>query len=139
MKRLLSVIAILVLAINASAEEKRPDKFAFAPILMQSTFKISHGNSIGTAFLMVHQVKDQGKYILITAKHVLKGFQSDVVTLDLRKRNNDDLVRFPHKIQIRKDGKPLWVEHQAIAHITVRLFSHTTVFGIRFKKRAGKT
>lgn len=62
-------------------------------ILMRSTFKIQDKKSLGTVFIMGEPSETlQGKlyYVLISAAHVLEGFESDVAIIHLRKQEGEN-------------------------------------------------
>ena len=78
--------------------------------LMRTTFKIIHEKSTATGFIL--KKKNEEKYILITAAHVLSNTPGDETTLQFRtKKADDEYTKAPVKVIIRKDGKPLWAKH----------------------------
>ncbi len=90
-------------------------------VLMESTFRITGPApklgeiSYGAGFVMVRQVAkdfDQGRYVLVTAKHVFEGIQGEVATVTLRKRNaSGDIQSFPFTIRIRDKDTALYTTH----------------------------
>jgi hypothetical protein len=87
---------------------------------MQSTFKIqgtTHGDSLlfGTAFIFDLPCHgDPQKAVLVTSAHLLDSLVTNQVLLGLRhKRWNGSWEERPWWIDIRSDGKPLWVRHRA--------------------------
>ena len=102
-----------MLPVVSLADENDRDWFTLPPLLMETTYKIQCGASLGTAFILGHPttVENESYYVLITAKHVLEAFKEDKATLHLRKYVNDHYERFPIQLTIRKNGKPLWVTH----------------------------
>lgn len=92
--------------------------------LMESTFLIGgpsarpgeEGKSrSGTCFVMFRRVKpdsNEGRYVLVTAKHVFEDISGDTATVMLRKRNAAGQVEpFPFTLAIRSNGKNLYVEN----------------------------
>ncbi len=94
-------------------------------ILMQSTFKLQsigmpgQPPTLGVVFIMGRLLSNIpaggaaiGRYVLITAAHVLEEMPSDVATLSLRRKNSEgDWERLPAPVQIRNNGHPAWVKH----------------------------
>lgn len=88
-------------------------------VLMQCTFEIEGRNTdgqvlIGTSFVMgrpIPKVPGRGKYVLITAAHVLDGIAGDVAILHLRRNRGYDWVSAPIPVHIRANGHPLWIRH----------------------------
>jgi hypothetical protein len=88
-------------------------------LLMESTFKLqgtTAGDSLlfGTAFVFDLPCKeDPDKAILVTSHHLLDSLQGDRALLGLRdQRWDDSWEEHPWWIDIRRDGKPLWVRHK---------------------------
>lgn len=103
------------------AEEPQPD---ITTILMRSTFKIQCNNTIGTVFIMGEpSLDDPDKlfFVLITAAHVLEGMKSDMATLHLRKEERGKFTRLEYKVQIRKEGNPLWIRHPDVDVAAMRV------------------
>jgi len=89
-------------------------------VLMESTFRIEgrtaqNQPTTGTSFVMGRPFPNEpskGRYVLITAAHVLDDMQNDVAMLYLRKKVDEtNWVRMPYQIQIRANGRPLWTKH----------------------------
>lgn len=94
-------------------------------VLMQSTFKIQsislpgQPSSLGVVFIMgrplAHPAPDrpnEARFVLITAAHVLEGIQGDAAMLNLRRKSDQgDWERVPFPLQIRANGRPLWLKH----------------------------
>lgn len=137
-------IMLLVLGMPATSKAQGQDKPAAQPqgdtelntVLMESTFRIEGRNAqnqptMGTAFVMgrpypsgVTNMSGKGRYVLITAAHVLQDMQGDTAVLHLRqKMNGTDWVRLPITVSIRTKGQPLWTKHPDadIAVMYVRL------------------
>lgn len=84
-------------------------------ILMRSTFKIEGKGSTGTSFILGIPIKKNPKQahtLLVTATHVLNNIEGDKAVLYLRKKVEDFYVKFPFEINIRREGKNLWVQHK---------------------------
>lgn len=115
MKKIIQLIfsTLLTLTIHDFCfGEVQPD---INTILMRSTFKIQGATgSIGTAFIMGKPYDDnstRGKYVLITADHVLSNIKGDEATIFLRKKVAEHYVKFPYKIKIRQNNQNLWKKH----------------------------
>ncbi len=98
-------------------------------LLMESTFKIqgtTFGDSLlfGTAFLFALPCKgDPRGAILVTSAHLLDSLVTDRALLGLRhKRWDGSWEERPWWIDIRRQGKPLWVRHHR-ADVAVMCFS----------------
>lgn len=125
-------IAILLVALAAASNAQSQDKPASQPqtdfelntVLMESTFRIEGRNAqnqptMGTAFVMgrpyasdVTNMSGKGRYVLITAGHVLEEMQGDSALLHVRqKMNNASWSRASITIPIRANGHPLWTKH----------------------------
>lgn len=123
MKILLKLLLIVffIVPIDAQAEQKRLD---VSTILMRSTYKIQDGKSLGTVFIMGEPSPDMpGKlyYVLITAAHVLEGMKSDVATIHLRKQEGEKFSKLLYPLQIKKDGKSLWIKHPDVDIAAMRV------------------
>jgi hypothetical protein len=123
MLRALLLIVFFILPMVSQAEQKQLD---ITTTLMRSTFKIQDRKSFGTVFIMGQPSPDTpGKlyYVLITAAHVLEGMRTDTPIIHLRKQEGEKFSRLSYRLQIRKNGKPLWVKHPDvdIAAMRVRL------------------
>lgn len=93
-------------------------------IFMRSTFKIQGNKSLGTAFIMGEPIPGspgKGAFVLITAAHVLEEMEGDIATIFLRKKINDKYIKFPTQIQIRREGKPLWIRHSQVDIAAMRI------------------
>jgi S1-C subfamily serine protease len=72
---------------------------------------------IGTGFVMgvpLTAQPSQGRFVLITAAHVLEGIQGDIAILHLRRRvdaSTNLWAQEPVPLQIRANGKPIWKRH----------------------------
>ncbi len=65
--------------------------------LMRSTFKIQEGKNVGTVFILSHPLESdptRSYYVLFTAAHVLNSMKNDFATIYLRKKNNDNFIKF---------------------------------------------
>jgi S1-C subfamily serine protease len=90
------------------------DELDLNTVLMQWTFKIAGKKSLGTAFIVGKDIPGdavRGYYILVTAAHVLEEIKEEQAILFLRMKRNDEFVKFPFPIPIRKGGAPLWKKH----------------------------
>jgi len=90
-------------------------------LLMESTFRLQGIASedsvlIGTAFIIDLPCKeDPEKAVLITSSHLLDSLRSDRALLGLRdKRWDGTWEERPWWIDIRRDGKPLWLRHKDV-------------------------
>jgi len=113
----LFVSAAIATCARAANAQINPD-IELNTTLMQSTFKI-HGDGAqagsvvtGTVFLMGRPFpKDphKGRYVLITAAHVLNEISADSATIDLRQQTGPETwVLLPISVPIRADGHALW-------------------------------
>jgi hypothetical protein len=131
----ITILAIVVFAAaNAFCQNQAPnqDKFPRAggedielnTVLMESTFRIEGKNAqgqptMGTAFVMGRPFPNQtanqppkGRYVLITAAHVLEEMQGDMAVLHLRRKTDaTNWVRVPYPFSVRSNGQPLWIKH----------------------------
>jgi hypothetical protein len=102
-------------------------------ILMESTFMLSGPaatpgqQTIGTCFVMFRQRSadsNQGRYVLITARHVLDDIVGDSATVGIRKRNSAGIVeKASMPLPIRRNGVALYTVHPSedVAAIDVAL------------------
>jgi hypothetical protein len=83
--------------------------------LMQATFKLGNDKSVATCFLLSRPSPDdagKSQVILVTAGHVFENMGGDEATLFMRKKESEGAYKKePITLQIRKEGKPLWVKH----------------------------
>jgi len=87
---------------------------SFHERVMNSTYKIGDGNSSGTVF-MAESTSGSKRPVLITAAHVLEGFNGSTATLVLRRAvAENQFVRMPVLIQTRRGGKALWLRHPEV-------------------------
>jgi S1-C subfamily serine protease len=91
----------------------------FDTLLMEATFKIEGvgvGGQVvtGTGFLMGRPYpKDatKGRFVLITASHVLEDIKSDVITVFSRKAaTGGHWIKVPFQVTIRADGRPNYMK-----------------------------
>jgi len=91
-------------------------------VLMESTFLIeghsAQGTTIGTVFVIALPIPNTtpvvGRYVMVTAAHVLEEMQGDTVVLHLRRQMDEKTntwVRVPFPLKIRANGQPLWKRH----------------------------
>jgi V8-like Glu-specific endopeptidase len=79
--------------------------------MMRATVKISHSSSTATGFILTAQ---DGKFMLITAAHVLESTHADETEVIFRSKDAEGHYRkAPVKLIIRKNGKTLWTQHPA--------------------------
>jgi V8-like Glu-specific endopeptidase len=62
-------------------------------------------------------------FVLVTAAHVLHDIKGEQAILFLRKKHDEEFVKFQYPLQIRKGNQPLWSEHPKadVAVMYVRL------------------
>ena len=122
------LIAIFAVVSAKDACGQNPaTNFELNTALMESTFKIESTptpgmpQSVGTVFIvgrdLLHPPPDKptaGRYVLVTASHVLEEIGGDGAILHLRYKNPDGTWRKqPTALRIRENGRPLWVKHPA--------------------------
>jgi hypothetical protein len=83
--------------------------------VMNATYKIQGDNGVeGTAFLVGIPASPDSlmsDFILVTAKHVFEKIKGDSLTIFMRRKSNDLLIKYPHRIQIRNRAKNLYTSH----------------------------
>src|ERR1035441_4627217 len=89
--------------------------------MMELTVKLQGTNPLGTAFMLMRpfQVQDgpkgivSGKAVLITAAHVLEEIPEDevMVVMHSLSPSSGNWSRHESKLQIRRNGQPLWKKH----------------------------
>ncbi|HUY91022.1 MAG TPA: hypothetical protein VMV10_19955 [Pirellulales bacterium] len=93
--------------------------------LMHCTFKITDGQTNGTAFVLSRsKASEQPQSVLVTAAHGLEQMKKDRIRLAARKpAANESFEKREVEIRIRREGKPLWAKHpeQDVAAIDVSL------------------
>ena len=127
-------VGIVLFFVGARAQDTRPPQDKLTPqiqpdtelntVLMESTFRIEGRNAqnqptIGTAFVMgrpiskwIYKYAGEGRYVLITAAHVLQDIQGDTAVLHMHRRLNEtDWVALPISLPIRSKGQPIWTKH----------------------------
>lgn len=78
--------------------------------LIRATIKIAHEKSTATGFILLKPKEE--KHVLITAAHVLNNTPGEETSLLFRiKKAEGEYTKEPLKINIRKEGKPLWAKH----------------------------
>jgi len=120
MQKTLTIVGTLIMsicsAIQAPTPAAQPEEFNTD--LMQATFKIEGRDERGqvvlaTGFLMGRPYeKDpkKGKFVLITAAHVLEDMKGDTVILNSRRKlDNDRWERVPFAVTIRSNSRPLYL------------------------------
>ncbi len=106
----LSFLAVLIFGMGSVCYS-----LDFNTVMMESTFKIEGGNSVGTAFVLgrpSNRFPGTAYYVLITAAHVMQGISENTANLHVREKHGPN--SFSRKVillTIRKDGKPLWTQH----------------------------
>lgn len=102
-----------------SAATNSPD-FDLNTALFESTFKIEQPinatqSAIGATFMLVRPYPNdpnRGRFVLVTAKHVLEGMKGDEAIWHLRLKDEEDQwQRSPVTLKIRTGGQPHWVSH----------------------------
>ena len=107
--------------VDPPASEQEED-IELNTVLMESTFMIqgqsTQGPVLGTVFilarLMPNTTPPQGRYVLVTAAHVLEQMQGETALLNLRRKvdeKTNSWTRVPFPLQIRANGQPLWKRH----------------------------
>src|SRR5689334_4062635 len=88
--------------------------------MMEATVKLQGATSLGTGFMLMRPLQSQsgpkgtveGMVVLVTAAHVLEGMPEDAITVAMHAIGpTGDWVRHDSKLQIRRDGQPLWTRH----------------------------
>jgi S1-C subfamily serine protease len=88
--------------------------------MMEATVKLQGRNSLGTAFMLMRAFQVQkgpkgmvsGKAVLVTAAHVLEGIPEDEITVTMHSLGpSGDWVRHESRLQIRRNGRPLWKQN----------------------------
>jgi len=132
MKKIITFLAAIILflpAICADAGIYDIKPHDISTRLMRSTFKIQGKNKkgtniFGTVFIVAEQdIKDPnfGYYVLLTAAHVLEDIKDNTATIILRRLTGDTFVKYPYSINIRDNGKPLWVRHPKVDVAAMRV------------------
>ncbi|MFQ5688037.1 MAG: hypothetical protein ACE5GV_15425, partial [Candidatus Scalindua sp.] len=84
-------------------------------IMMEATCKISGPGSLGTGFIIGTPDKENPEkafYTLVTADHVLRAVQGEIVVLTFRQKQKDETwTRLEIPVQIRSKKKELWKKH----------------------------
>jgi S1-C subfamily serine protease len=136
--QLLSILVFFLLAVSAFGQQPNPQTATpqqappqqAAPeskdlelntAMMESTFMIeghvAQGTTIGTVFIVgrpLPGVPPRGRYVLITAAHVLEEMQGDTAVLHLRRKTDDKTntwIDAPIVVPIRTNNQPLWMRH----------------------------
>jgi S1-C subfamily serine protease len=119
------IILGLAVFFTAAAHGEESGSFSVGPTLMQSTLKIEGSSSVGSGFVLLHPNQSAGPgkatAVLITAAHVLESMTSDVATIHFRKKSASGFERLARTVQMRRDGKPLWVRHPGADVAAMRL------------------
>lgn len=83
----------------------------FATQVLRATVKIQHDRSTATGFVL--NVPQDKSFLLVTAAHVLETTPGEETTLVFRNRVAEGVFKKdPLTVRIRKEGKPLWTQHQ---------------------------
>lgn len=97
---------------------QQQDRLELNTELMTATFQLRSvppaAPFLGTGFILGRPFRtDPGRsrYVLITAAHVLQGMGSDSMLMILRKKMGTSWLPLPWRVQIKENGKPLWVQH----------------------------
>jgi len=94
--------------------------FELNSVLMECTFMLEGRTAqgqqtLGTGFIMGRPIpnqSDRGRYVLITAAHVLDGMAGDTALLHLRRKIDENkFEHVPYQIAIRSNGQPLWTKN----------------------------
>lgn len=111
MLRMIAVSIALLFQSQAIAEETKPDDFSLPLKLMQSTFKLEGNGVVGSGFILAHPFSDEsgkGKFVLVTANHVLSDMKGEAAVIHFRKRVGSGFARVPVQIKIRQGPTNLW-------------------------------
>lgn len=83
----------------------------FADDVANSTFKLDNSGSLATCFFVRRTTEDPALY-LVTAAHVFADLDKDELLLVLRRSKPDGTSeRCEHKLQVRREGRVLAVQH----------------------------
>ena len=116
--RTFAMVLLFSCATGALAAGDLPD---INTTLMHWTFRINGPapepgkTTVGTVFVVGEPITNQpsmGRYVMVTAAHVLSNIAGDKATLGLRLK--DDKGRYqpvPYEVRIRENGKDLWMKH----------------------------
>ena len=116
-KVILVIILFFIMLPNYNMFSIAQETFELNTLLMKSTFKLAGNNTVGTCFILGKPIKEdpaRGKFILITASHVLNNNTEDNMIIFLRKKYDSFYEKIEWEIPIRKNGKPLWIEHPEV-------------------------
>jgi hypothetical protein len=113
MKSILAVAVLCVFSLGTALPCAAADDLNTE--LMNATIKISNEKSTATAFLLTRPVPGEpanDQFVLVTAAHVLEAMAGDTAMLFFRRQESEGFYKkVPHKIAIRKQGKPQWTRH----------------------------
>jgi len=90
------------------------ESFELNTVLMRSTFKLQGEGSLGTAFIIGRPFKEnaaRANFVMVTAAHVLEEMKGHTALLFLRAIKDGSYQKIPCPIEIRREGKPLWIRH----------------------------
>lgn len=117
----MKTLPVFLLLLCTTGSPAIGDSLEINTALMHWTFRIrgpaaEPGKAaVGTAFVIGEPITNQpptGRYVLVTAAHVLNDITGEKATLDLRLKNDDGRYQaVPHDVQIRASGKDLWKKH----------------------------
>jgi len=115
------IFAIVLLSLCGSGSPAAGDSLEINTALMHWTFRISGPaaevgkTEVGTVFVVGEAMTNQpsmGRYVMVTAAHVLSDITGDKATLDLRSKNDKGRYQpVPYEVRIRESGKDLWKKH----------------------------
>ncbi len=113
-----SAAALAAPVLVAQVQAPEPNWTDFNSILMAATFKLEgQGEApgqtvIGTGFLIGRPFPKEptkGKYVLVTAAHVLDDMRGDTIVVHSRRQvGTDSWVAVPFPLAIRANGRPLF-------------------------------
>ena len=115
MNRIKFIIAALIVGSGVAAAD-----LEINTTLMHYTFRIEGPTgkpnevTYGTGFIMGIPNPDstgQGQMVLVTAAHVLGKISGETATINLRQKEEKRFTKVPWKLNIRKGGTPLWIQH----------------------------
>jgi hypothetical protein len=85
--------------------------------VLNSTFRISGGQSVGTCFMIGKRLDSnpQNYYpVFITAAHVLDGMKADSAVIYYRIKKDDNYIQLPISFRINDNGKKTYFKHKSL-------------------------
>jgi hypothetical protein len=106
-----SVSAALVLVLSEASFSQAAGS---GTDLVNATVRLSNPKSTATGFILSRPAKKEGlgQFLLVTAAHVLDRAEGEEMSVIFRRRNADgEFARAPAPLKVRREGKPLWMQH----------------------------